>query len=391
MKRLMGYTAVVLATLLVLQILWEFRVVVLLFTLSLFVAAAIRPFVNQLTQWGLPRVAAQLLLYVVGIGSLLLLLVLLADTLFMELNILANRIVIEYESVYRAWQEGSAWQQTAASWLDASVPFLRVEEADLEQMLPAVVLLTQNVATAVGGVLLLLVLSIYWSADQYRFERLWLSLLPPRRRATARDSWRDIEHAVGSYLRSQGVQSILAVTFLGIGGALANLDFTLLLALVGGLMAFVPLFGGLLTSVVALALGSLQSVPLGIGAGIYTFVLFLVLEFFVEPRLWPKAQERRSFLLTILLVIPLLEAVGFWGLLVAPPLAAALEVIISQVYQSYVRHSGTAVHLHDLEDRFQAMLIKVNEADYEELTPELKSLSQRLAQLLATSRDLKIS
>lgn len=391
MKRLMGYTAVVLATLLVVQILWEFRVVVLLFTLSLFVAAAIRPFVNQLTQWGLPRVAAQLLLYVVGIGSLLLLLVLLADTLFMELNILANRIVIEYESVYRAWQEGSAWQHTAASWLDASVPFLRVEEADLEQMLPAVVLLTQNVATAVGGVLLLLVLSIYWSADQYRFERLWLSLLPPRRRATARDSWRDIEHAVGSYLRSQGVQSILAVTFLGIGAALANLDFALLLALVGGLMAFVPLFGGLLTSVVALALGSLQSVPLGIGAGIYTFVLFLVLEFFVEPRLWPKAQERRSFLLTILLVIPLLEAVGFWGLLVAPPLAAALEVIIGQVYRSYVRQSGTAVHLDDLNDRFQAMLIKVNEADYEELTPELKSLSQRLAQLLATSRDLKIS
>lgn len=391
MKRLMGYTAVILTTLLVLQILWEFRLVVLLFLLSLFVAAAIRPFVNQLTQWGLPRVAAQLLLYVVGIGSLLLLLVLLADTLFMELNILANRIVIEYESVYRAWQEGSTWQQTAASWLDATVPFLRVEEADLEQMLPAVVLLTQNVATAVGGVLLLLVLSVYWSADQYRFERLWLSLLPPRRRATARDSWRDIEHAVGSYLRSQGVQSILAVTFLGMGGALANLDFTLLLALVGGLMAFVPLFGGLLTSAVALTLGSLQSVPLGIGAGSYTFVLFLVLEFFVEPRLWPKAQERRSFLLTILLVLPLLEAVGFWGLLVAPPLAAALEVIIGQVYQSYVRQRGTAVHLDDLNDRFQAMLIKVNEADYEELTPELKSLSQRLDHLLATSRELKIS
>ncbi len=391
MKRLMGYTAVILATLLVLQILWQFRLVVLLFTLSLFVAAAIRPFVNQLTGWGLPRVGAQLLLYVVGIGSLLLLLVLLADTLFMELNILANRVVIEYETIYRGWQEGSTWQQTAASWLDASVPFLRVDEADLGQMLPAVVLLTQNVLTAVGGVLLLLVLSVYWSADQYRFERLWLSLLPTRRRATARDSWRDIEHAVGSYLRSQGVQSILAVTLLGIGAALANLDFPLLLALAGGLMAFVPLFGGLLTSAVALALGSLQSIPLGIGAAVYTFALFLVLEFFVEPRLWPKARERRSFLLTILLVIPLLEAVGFWGLLVAPPLAAALEVIIGQVYQATVRQSGTAVQLNDLEDRFQTMLIKVNEADYEELTPELKSLSQRLAHLLTTSRELKTS
>ncbi|MBK8901983.1 MAG: AI-2E family transporter [Anaerolineaceae bacterium] len=390
MKRLMTYTAVILATLLVLQILWEFRLVVLLFTLSLFVAAAIRPFVNLLTDWGLPRVGAQVLLYGVGIGSLLLLLVLLGDTLFMELNILANRAVIEYESVYRAWQEGSGWQQTAASWLDSSVPFLRVEEADLEEMLPAVVLLTQNVLTAVGGLLLLLVLSVYWSADQYRFERLWLSLLPPRRRATSRDGWRDIEHAVGSYLRSQGVQSILAVTFLGIGAALANLDFPLLLALSGGLLAFVPLFGGLLISVVALVLGSLQSVPLGIGAALYSFVLFLVLEFFVEPRLWPQARGRRSFLLTILLVIPLLEAVGFWGLLVAPPLAAALEVIIGQVYQSYVQKAGTAVHLHDLEERYQSMLTRVNAADQEDLTPELKNLSQRLAGLLANSRELRL-
>lgn len=390
MKRLMTYTAVILATLLVVQILWQFRLVVLLFILSLFVAAAIRPFVNQLTEWGLRQVVAQLLLYIVGIGSLLVLLVLLADTLFLELNILANRIVIEYESIYRTWQEGSGWQQTASAWLDASVPFLHVDEADLEEMLPAVLLLTQNLLTAVGGGLLLLALSVYWSTDQYRFERVWLSLLPPRRRAAARDSWREIEHAVGSYLRSQGVQSILAITFLGTAAALANLDFPLLLALTGGLMAFVPLFGGLLTSVIALALGSLQSVPLGIGAACYTLVLFLVLEFFVEPRLWPKAQERRSFLLTILLVIPLLEAVGFWGLLVAPPLAAALEVVIGQVYQAYVRQRGTAVHLQDLEARYESILLRVSSADQEELTPELKSLSQRLAGLLANSRELRL-
>lgn len=391
MKRLMIYTAVILATLLGLQILWQFRLVLLMFTLSLFIAATIRPFVNRLTTWGLSRVGAQLLLYVVGIGSVLLLFVLLGDALIMELNILANRAVIEYESVFRAWEEGSAWQQTAASWLNSTMPFLHVEESDLGEMLPAVVLLTQNILTVAGGVLLLLALSVYWSADQYRFERLWLSLLPPRRRATARDSWRKIEHAVGSYLRSQGTQSILAALFLAGGAALAHLDFPLLLALAGALLAFVPLFGGVLISAVALLLGSLQSVPLGIGAALFTFALFLVLEFVVEPRLWPKARGRRSFLLTILLVIPLLEAVGFWGLLVAPPLAAALEVIIGQAYGWYVQKDGTAVQLTDLEDRFQAMLMKVNEADYEDLTPELKSLSQRLANLLDTSRDLRTS
>lgn len=391
MKRLMKYTAVVLATLLVLNILWQFRLILLLFILSLFVAATIRPFVNQLTKWGISRIAAQLLLYVAGIGSILLLFLVWGNALILEANILANRAVIEYETVYLAWQKGSTWQQTAASWLNSAIPIMHVDETNMEEMLPAVVLLTQNILTAAGGVLLLLALSIYWSADQYRFERLWLSLLPPRRRAATRDAWREIETVVGTYLRSQGVQSIVAATFLGLGAILANFDFPLLLALFGGLLAFVPLVGGLLMSFVAFSLGSLQSVPLGIGALIYTLFLFLLLEFVIEPRFWPQSRGRRSFLLTIVLFIPLLEAFSFWGLLVAPPLAAALEVIIRQVYQVSVQKNETAVQLTDLEARYQAMLMKINEADYEELPPELKNLSKRLADLLRNSHSFELT
>lgn len=388
MKRLMLYAAIVLATLLGLQILWQFRLVLLLFILSLFVATAIRPLVNLLTARGLSNVAAQLLLYLLGLCAILLLFILLGDALLLELNILANRAVIEYESLYRRWQEGAAWQQTAVSYLSA-LPFSTAQDTDLQEMLPAVVLVTRSITTAVGSGLLLLALSVYWSADQYRFERLWLSLLPPRQRIYARDGWREIENAVGSYLRSQTIQSILAALLLGLGAALAHLDFPILLALLGSLAAFVPLFGGLVIGVIAFGLGSLQSLPLGLGAGAFALILFLLLEFIVKPRLWPRG--RRSFLLTILLVFPLLEAFGLWGLLVAPPLAAALEVLIAQTYQAYVKKERTAVQLDDLEDRYQDMLLKVNQADYQDLTPELKNLSKRLANLLDNSRQLHLN
>ncbi len=389
MQRLMWYTAVVLATLLLLFILWQFRLVVLLFVASLFVAAAIRPLVGRLTTWGLPRVGSQILLYAVGVGSLLLIFFLVGDRMLMELNILANRAVIEYESIYRRWSEGAAWQQTAASYF-SPLSFDTADDAALEEMLPTVVTVTRGVATTLGGLLVLLALSVYWSADQYRFERLWLSLLPPKRRAYTRDSWRQMEQAVGSYLRSQAVQSVLAALFLGLGAAVARADFPVLLALLGALASLVPLFGGLVIAILAFAMGSLEGIGLGVGALIYTLILFWALEFFVEPRLWPRA--RRSFLFIIFLIILLLEAIGWWGLLLAPPLASALEVLISQTYHFYVKREKTAVQLDDIEARYEKVLSKANGTEeYGQLTPELQSLTKRFALLLADSRRIKLS
>lgn len=388
MKRLMLYTAAVLGTLLVLYILWQFRLVLLLFILSLFVAAAIRPFVGRLTALGIPKTGAQILLYAVGVGSVLLVFLLVGDRLLMELNILANRAVIEYESIYHRWEAGATWQQTAVSYLSPP-PLTSGDEAELEAMLPTVVLITRNIATALGSLLLLLALSVYWSADQYRFERLWLSVLPPKRRAYARDGWRAIEHAVGSYLRSQTVQSILAAFFLGLGAFAMRMDFPILLALLGALAALVPLFGSLVMALLAFGLGYLESLNLGLGAALYTLVLFLALEFLVEPRLWPR--KRRSFLFTILLIIPLVETFGVWGLLVAPPLAAALEVLIGQAYQVYVQPTGTAVQLDEIETRYQQIVIKANQAEYGDLAPELQNLTKRFATLLANSREIKLN
>jgi predicted PurR-regulated permease PerM len=212
-------------------------------------------------------------------------------------------------------------------------------------------------------------------------------LLTPKRRAYARDGWREIERAVGSYLRSQAVQSVLAAFFLGLGALAAQMDFPILLALLGALATLVPLFGGLVIALLAFGLGSLESLSLGLGAATYTLVLFLVLEFFVEPRLWPR--KRRSFLFTVLLIILLLEAFGLWGLLVAPPLAAALEVLISQAYQFYLKREGTAVQLDDIETRYQQVLMKANQTEeYGDLTPELQNLTKRFATLLAGSRKI---
>lgn len=385
MKRMMSMTAVVLATLLGLAVVWQFSLALLLFGLSLFVAAAIRPNVDALVARGVAKTHARLLLVVGGSGLLLLTGLLLGNGVVKELNTAANLTVARYEHLYRSWEVGAAWQQVAVRTLPRPLVITDAPDAVLEQVLPALLTFSRGLATTVGGIALVLVLSIYWSVDQHRFERLWLSLLPVRRRAYARDVWRSVEAGVSHYARSQAVQSVLAAVLLGGGSALFKADFPLLLALVGALAAFVPLFGGVLAALVAYGLGTFSTAALPLGLALYTLVVFLFLELFVEPRLWTR--ERRSFLMTLLVALPLLETHGLWGLTLAPLLAVALEVLIRSTYQRQIARRATMVHIGELEARL-ARLQRQAAADGA-VKPELASLIGRLVELVGQSRALQ--
>ncbi|MGZ9234032.1 MAG: hypothetical protein ACXW4E_00780 [Anaerolineales bacterium] len=50
--------------------------------------------------------------------------------------------------------------------------------------------IAQNFFSVIGQIALVLILSLYWSADQFRFERLGLSLLPEEHHSRALHIWR---------------------------------------------------------------------------------------------------------------------------------------------------------------------------------------------------------
>lgn len=80
-------------------------------------------------------------------------------------------------------------------------------------------------------------------------------------------------------------------------------------------------------------------------------VVFVELELIVEPRLWPR--KRRGFLLTILVILPMVEAFGVWGLIMSPPVSAALVAVGGQAYQAYVNQRQTAVQWQELQTRYK--------------------------------------
>jgi predicted PurR-regulated permease PerM len=387
-KRLAGYTVVVLATLALLVVLWQFRTIIILLYISLVLAAALRPGVNWLSDKGLPISLARVLVYVVVFGGFGLLIYLIGRLVLDELQILSNYLVILYESFHMRMANGSAFQQSIAGVLPLpdALPAALSGSND-NSIIELLAGATQNMVTLVAGGVIIIVLSLYWSADRNHFERLWLSVLAAPERIEARSIWRNTESAMGAYLRSEIIQMLLAGLLLGAGYSVMGLTYPLLGALLGAVAWLIPMVGFLLIAALSFLLGIITS-----GSGImalvalgYSVLVMLFLEFVIEPRLFQR--HRYSGLLIIFIMILLVQAYGFAGFIIAPPLAVALQVFGSRLVRVIQRPQSITVQIEGLEERVSELQVTRNTDDEEGPRKEIESLIRRLEGLVERSKD----
>ena len=382
MKRVAFYTTVIAATLALLVILWQFRSVGILLLVSLVLAAALRPSVEFLINHGLPPTPARVLVYVSLVAGIGLGIFLLSGPLMKELQHLSNYLVVTYNVTYQNWSEGTSIQQAIVERL----PGDQLNETMLGvAALQSLFGVTQSVATLIGGTVIIIALSLYWSVDRIHFERLWLSLLPAHRRIQARRIWLKTESTMGAYMRSEIIQSVLAVVLLAVGYALIGHDYPIFTGLLAGIAWIIPLVGFVIAALLSFLLGLASSggMPMAVAALVVTTVVLAFLEFVVEPRLFRRNQF--SGVLIIIVIMMLVNAYGLVGFLIAPPLAVAVQVLLGQIARVVRNGPTTAVQLKTIEKRLQAINERYSpDGDNNgQMPPEIASLYGRLKELVA--------
>jgi putative permease len=385
-KRLAGYTALVMVTIAGLFILWQFRAVILLFFFSLIVAAAVRPAVVHLVKRRVPLLLALIMTYILGITILILILQFVVAALMLEIPRLANDFTVAYEVQHPRWLEGSPFQQALATQLPSPERVYAAITGERGEILVRRLFdFGRGFILMIAAFISVLLLSVYWSADQIHFERLWLSLLPAGRRTPARQLGRTIEASLGAYLRSEVAQSILAGILLALGYSWIGLEYPVTLALLGALAWLVPVVGLLLAIVPVLLVGLLTDPILVVAGAVYAVLVLALLEFLVEPRLFDV--RRQSPILTVLLMIPLADSYGLVGLILAPLLAATIQITFSTLVTHYREGAEAAVpksapaRIDDLQNRLTAIQNMLG-SPYYPRSPEVTSLMARLAVLV---------
>lgn len=348
-KQLVIFGAAVMTTLLALVALWQFHIVVVYLLVSLALAATVRPLIQYWSSHSVGmRVAIIILIFVclIGFGFLLFLM---GETVINEIEILFHTVSVQDEWRLPRWLQGSSFQQVLVARLPSPGKLFEAFTGEEGQLvLPAIIGFTQGIGDFVSGVLVILFLSVYWSINQIHFERLWLSLLPSDQRKQARGIWRIIEPDLGSYIRSELIQSLLAVLLLGIGYWLLGSRYPILLALIGALAWLVPVVGAPLAVILPLLMGMLTSVQLGLFTALYTLVILFALQVWVEPRLFKRKWDNP--ILTLIILLAMADAFGLLGILVAPPLSAVCQILWSRLV-SRRAVIGDANQISDLKER----------------------------------------
>ncbi len=392
MTHLAKVTAIAVATLLGLAALWKFRDPMLIFLLSLVVAAAARAPLDYLTGRGLPKSLALAGIYLVSllaVASLVLTAVYLGSGE-------VGRATGDFQRLY----DYATGHSSAVLWIERTVGERWPPADELltalvgrhgEQAVRLALGTAFGLVSAVVDLVFVIVLSIYWAIDRAYFERLWLSLLPLPQRVSARQLWRMLESELGAYARSEIAQSLLAGVVLGAGYYLLGLNYPALLAVIAALSWLLPWLGSII-ALMALALvelpelilnwpDSLFSVAL---AALFTLLVFVILETKVEPRLFNR--RRYNSLVIVLAVIALAETFGILGLLLGPMVAVAVQATLEHIERERVAARRPATDLTALEARVADL--RASAATNEAVPREWMSIVERLEALIARAREL---
>lgn len=393
--RIAALTLSVCGVLLLLAILWQLRAALVLLFLSIALSAALEPLIIALTERRIPRPLALTIVYAAVAIILVGLPVVLAAPLMADFDAFASHLTESQSQDDTDETEQPVGRIQGA--LQTALPYMRdVATRTLVRVdttLWQILGFTWGAFEALGNLLVVGVLSIYWSADRDQFERLWLSLLSVERRAAARDLWNSIQQEIGAYLRSEAVQCLLAGTLLWLGYWLLGYPYPVLLATIGACAWLIP-YAGL---IIAVTTTFLLGVPTVITAGdhaiwtdifpatLHTIVVLGALEYLIEPRVFDR--RRYNSLLILLLVIIFTELFGISGLLLGPPIAAAIQLIGGYL----IRRRATANSSPQTDERWENRLqtVRHQASQRGDSGPELVSLLDRLTILVREAESVR--
>ncbi len=208
------------------------------------------------------------------------------------------------------------------------------------------------VAEAAIALATVLTLVFFWLVENARLQRYALAYLPAPRRAGARRAWNEIERRLGLWVRGQlilmgaiGGATGIAYTILGVPGAL-------ILALIAAVAEAIPIIGPLLGAIPAILVAATISPELALTvAGVYA-VLQLIEGSVLVPLVMRHAIGISPFLVLVSLLVGG-AAAGLIGALIAVPIAAAVEIVLSRLQARetpVVQDSGAIEPSEESED-----------------------------------------
>ncbi|BCT76665.1 AI-2E family transporter [Sinomonas cyclohexanicum] len=188
-----------------------------------------------------------------------------------------------------------------------------------------------TIANSLFGVLIVVVLSLYFLSAMPAMK-VWAYRLAPRsRRRRVEALSEEITRSVGNYVIGQVCVAVLNATFAFIVMGILKVPFAALLAFVVGFLAFIPLVGGVVAGVIISLVALTAGWQTGVIMAIAYFAYLQFEAYFVSPRIMQRAVAVPGPV-AVISVIAGGSLLGVLGALIAIPTAASAMLLIKEVF-----------------------------------------------------------
>ncbi len=189
-------------------------------------------------------------------------------------------------------------------------------------------------STMLGGLtnaLLILIIGFYLALDPRLYWNGLLCLFPATRRARFDEVLQTTAHALRWWLIGRAITMTVVGVLTALGLWIIDSQLILVLAVIAGLLSFVPFIGPIISAVPAIMVGLIQSPA----HAVYVAIVYAVVQFVESNVITPYVQVRAVALPPALLLggqVFVGVLFGMLGLLLATPLLIALIVPIQMLY-----------------------------------------------------------
>jgi predicted PurR-regulated permease PerM len=332
----------------VLGVLWWHAAVLAPFVISLVLAYALHPAVDRLVAWRVPRslaVTLCLVLLALVVATLMVLLVPIVSQLAPALRAQLPDLLVAIWAKVTPWlaQWGLPLPTTVEDLKAELVRLLQTHAAQWSGALWTSLLVGGgSIMSLVGLALLVPMLAFYWLLDWAAFTRRFRSLMPARWRPLAHEVMAECDELLGQYLRGQVIVMLILAAYYSVGLSLLGFKLALPIGVFTGLAICIPYLGYGLGLVLAVLAGLLQfgvggsdgaSSPL-LGLAVVYGLGQVIESFFLTPRL--VGERIGLHPLGVILALMLFgKWMGFWGVLIALPMAAFVTLLGRRVWVAY--------------------------------------------------------
>jgi predicted PurR-regulated permease PerM len=324
---------IVVAVVAVALALWKLRIVIALLFLALIIAAAMRPSVEWLARYRIPRGVGILAHYAVLAGAIALLLWAIVPRAIDQVDEALGGIPTSSSELQRETRQSTGFKHEILKRVQQGLDDL----PSGNDLLDPAISITFTAFEVLVAIFFTLACAAYWIFERERAELLVLSLLPREKRRVVRDTWNLIDMKLGAYIRGQMLLIIFVASLLSFIFYLIGLPFWLLIGIFAGIVEIVPVIGPLAAGTVAVLVGLTESWQLALAAGLAVLGVRLLEDYIVIPRVLGHAVG-----LTPLSVLIAVTAMGIlfggFAVLLAIPFAAVVATLIDVI----VRHRNPA-------------------------------------------------